>query len=146
MHLELVTKSKLIWRRKWQAIPVSLPGKSHGQRSLVGYSPWGCRESDTTKHAHTHGISMCDPLSPFKRNEESLPDHCLAKGHYCFTCIPYLLFAALSYFTDKEIDLGFRHFILAKVPVCKCTASILALCVPRIQVCLSVILPPKPGI
>ena len=33
--------------------PVFLPGKSHGQRSLVGYSPWGCRELDTTKHTHT---------------------------------------------------------------------------------------------
>ena len=29
------------WRRKWQPAPVVLPGKSHGQRSLVGYSPWG---------------------------------------------------------------------------------------------------------
>ena len=29
------------------------PGKSHGRRSLVGYSPWGHKESDTTKHAHT---------------------------------------------------------------------------------------------
>ena len=29
--------------------PVSLPGSSHGQRSLVGYSPWGCRESDATE-------------------------------------------------------------------------------------------------
>ena len=34
------------WRRKWQSTPVLLPGKSHGQRSLVGYSPWGCKESD----------------------------------------------------------------------------------------------------
>ena len=29
------------WRRKWQLTPVFFPGKSHGQRSLVGYSPWG---------------------------------------------------------------------------------------------------------
>ena len=35
------------WRRKWQPTPVLLPGKSHGQRSLVGYSLWGCTESDT---------------------------------------------------------------------------------------------------
>ena len=35
------------WRRKWQSTPVLLPGKSQGQRSLVGYSPWGCKESDT---------------------------------------------------------------------------------------------------
>ena len=36
------------WRRKWQPTPVFLPGESHGQRSLVGCSPWGCTESDTT--------------------------------------------------------------------------------------------------
>ena len=40
---------KRAWRRKWQPTPVSLPGKSHGQRSLVGYSPCGRRESDTTE-------------------------------------------------------------------------------------------------
>ena len=40
------------WRRKWQPTPVFLPGKSHGQRNLVGYSPWGQKkkESNTTKH------------------------------------------------------------------------------------------------
>ena len=37
------------WKRKWQLAPVFLPGESHGQRSLAGYSPWGCRESDTTE-------------------------------------------------------------------------------------------------
>ena len=37
------------WRRKWTPIPVFLPGKSHGQRSLAGYSPWGCKESDMTE-------------------------------------------------------------------------------------------------
>ena len=36
--------------RRWQPTPVSLPGKSHGRRSLAGYSPWGCKESDTTEH------------------------------------------------------------------------------------------------
>ena len=40
---------KLPWRRKWQPTPVFVPGESHGQRSLVGYSPWGCKESDTAK-------------------------------------------------------------------------------------------------
>ena len=34
---------KILWRRKWQPIPVFLPGKSYGQRSLAGYSPWGGR-------------------------------------------------------------------------------------------------------
>ena len=37
------------WRRKWQLTPGFLPGKSHGQKSLAGYSPWGHKESDTTE-------------------------------------------------------------------------------------------------
>ena len=49
---------KVPWRRDQQPTPVFLPGESHGQRSLAGYSPWGCRESDTTEplstqHTHT---------------------------------------------------------------------------------------------
>ena len=36
-------------RRKWQPTTVRLPGKSHGQRSLVSYSPWGCKELNTTE-------------------------------------------------------------------------------------------------
>ena len=39
---------KILWRRKWQPTPVSLPGKSHGQKRLVGYSPWDRKELDTT--------------------------------------------------------------------------------------------------
>ena len=38
---------KILWRRKGQPSPVSLPEEFHGQRSLVGYSPWGQKESDT---------------------------------------------------------------------------------------------------
>ena len=43
---------KIPWRRKWQLTPVFLPGKSHGLRSLVGYSLWGRNESDTTERPH----------------------------------------------------------------------------------------------
>ena len=42
------------WRRKWQPTPVFLPGESHGQRNLAGYSPWGRKESDTTERLHFH--------------------------------------------------------------------------------------------
>ena len=45
---------KIPWRRKWQSTPVLLPGKSHGQRSLEGYSSWGHKESDTTEWLHFH--------------------------------------------------------------------------------------------
>ena len=43
-----------MWRRQWHPTPVLLPGKSHGQRSLVGFSPWGREESDTTEGLHLH--------------------------------------------------------------------------------------------
>ena len=44
----------LWWSRKWQPTPVFLPVKSCGQKRLGGYSPWGGKESDMTKHACTH--------------------------------------------------------------------------------------------
>ena len=47
---------KIPWRRKWQSTPVLLPGKSHGRRSLTGYSPWGHKEQDTTERLHFHHI------------------------------------------------------------------------------------------
>ena len=40
---------KIPWRKAWQPTPVFLPGESHGQRNLVGYSTKGCKESDTTE-------------------------------------------------------------------------------------------------
>ena len=50
------------WRRKWQPTPILLPGKSHGQRSLEGYSPWGRKELDTTERLYFH-------FSPFKESD-----------------------------------------------------------------------------
>ena len=40
---------KIPWRRAWQPTPVFVPGESHGQRSLVGYHPWSCKELDMTE-------------------------------------------------------------------------------------------------
>ena len=46
-------------RKQWHPTPVLLPGKSHGQRSLVGCSPWGLEESDTTERLHFHFSLSC---------------------------------------------------------------------------------------
>ena len=48
---------KMPWRKKWQPTPVLLPGDSHGQRSLAGYSPWGrrVRHDGVTQHKPTSG-------------------------------------------------------------------------------------------
>ena len=48
---------KIPWSRKWEPTPVSLPGESHGQRSLVGYSPWGHKELDMTDQLSMHAGS-----------------------------------------------------------------------------------------
>ena len=53
------------WRRAWQLTPVFLPGESHGQRSLAGYSPWSHEELGTTEvtyHAHTRVIHRQDHI------------------------------------------------------------------------------------
>ena len=48
----------VIRRRQWQPTLVLLPGKPHGQRSLVGYIPWGHKESDTTERLHFHFYAL----------------------------------------------------------------------------------------
>ena len=60
---------KIPWKRKREPTPVFLPGKFHGQRSLVGCSPWACKElhmteyihahTHTRTHMHTHTCSVC---------------------------------------------------------------------------------------
>ena len=72
---------KIPWRRAWQPTPVFLPGESHGQRSLVGYSLQGCKESDTTEvtwHAH----SSVEGLTKHANLRTNLTVHAL---------LPYLL-------------------------------------------------------
>ena len=58
------------WRRKWQPTPVFLPGESHGGRSLVDYSPWGPKESDTTERLYFHCLLHC------RRILDQLRCHC----------------------------------------------------------------------
>ena len=57
LHLRMHNKSDQ--RRRWHPTPVLLPGRSHGQRSLVGCSPWGHEESDTTERLHFHFSLSC---------------------------------------------------------------------------------------
>ena len=77
------------WRRTWQPTPVFLPGKFHGQRSLVGYSPLGCKESDITEHTlitiycnksclNVDSVSITIPYSP-----NLLPFFILSKYSLC---------------------------------------------------------------
>ena len=51
---------KIPWRREWQPTPVFLPGEFHGQRSLMGYSPWDRKELDTTEQLTHATRRLCD--------------------------------------------------------------------------------------
>ena len=77
------------WRRKWKPTPVFLPGESHGWRSLVGYSPWGRKESDMTEWLHftslhvviylgVEGISgsFCNSINFLKNCQTFLQSSC----------------------------------------------------------------------
>ena len=85
---------KIPQRRTWQPTPVFSPGESHGLRSLVGWNPWGHKESDVTEHAHTPYVPNClfCPSHTFSFQEVVLFPVCkgggwdsegksLAKGH-----------------------------------------------------------------
>ena len=60
MSSNFMASVTICWRRQWHPTPVLLPGKSHGWRGLVGCSPWGRQESDTTEQLH-----FCFSLSCF---------------------------------------------------------------------------------
>ena len=61
---------KILWRRKWPPTPVFLPGKSHGQRSLMGYSPWGCKELDTTGHTTGAEMAVREEVRKMQRKQQ----------------------------------------------------------------------------
>ena len=80
---------KIPWRRKWQLTPVLLLGRVYGRRSLVGYSPWGCKQSDMTERLHFASVFCVAPhLYPFIRHWTGLGCfHILAivnSGEACF--------------------------------------------------------------
>ena len=57
--IDLLLTASTCWRRQWHPTPVLVPGKSHGQRSLVGCSPWGHEESDRTQRLPFHFSLSC---------------------------------------------------------------------------------------
>ena len=63
MHVPLF--GMIPWKKKWQPTPVFLPEEFYGQRSLVGYSPWGPKESDTTE-----GLTLSLSLLPGRSPQE----------------------------------------------------------------------------
>ena len=76
---------KIPWRRKWQPVPVFLPGKSHGQRSLAGYSPWR-HKSDTTESLWAHARTLTYTYT-----------HAIPNSNQCMFCFLYYLIPPRNY-------------------------------------------------
>ena len=77
---------EIFWRRKWQPTPVLLPGKSHGWRSQVGYSPWGGKESDTTEWLQFQfGVLWLVEASPLSLSSTSHGIHPACSPHPNFS-------------------------------------------------------------
>ena len=75
---------KIPWRRAWQPTPVFLPGDSHAQRSLGGYSPWGPKEPDPTERL---SAAQHSPSSMPRGVEDAGPLlHFLVKGNRLYSC------------------------------------------------------------
>ena len=85
---------KLPWRRKWQHSPVFLPGKSHGQRSLAGYSPQSCKEQDMTEHACQLGYIQIQLRSPFNIQNINRANHTLLDSVFSIATETELLFTS----------------------------------------------------
>ena len=112
------------WRRKWQSIPVLLPGKSHGCKRVVGYSPWGRKESDTTEQLHFHFNHISNEIkrcllfgrkvmtnldSRFKSRDITLPkDVCLVKA----MVFPVVIYGCESWTVKKAEHQRFDAFEL----------------------------------
>ena len=87
---------KSLWGRKWQPTPVCLPGKSHGQRSLAGYSPWGCKELDMTEQlthtlgsAHTHTWEEIPQMCEYKKAG-------ITESHFRYCPLHWISFSTVS--------------------------------------------------
>ena len=85
---------KIPWRRAWQPTLVFLPGESHGQRSLEGYSPYSCKESDMTDLAHTYIHHSLD------RERAGL------SGELDLGCVEYALCIKIQVLTLSEEGFG----------------------------------------
>ena len=72
---------KIPWRSKWLPSPVFLMGKFQGQRKLVGYSPWGCKELDMTEPLNIHHTPECNECTTLVGDVGSQGDYaCLRAG------------------------------------------------------------------
>ena len=108
------------WRRKWHPTPVFLPGKSRGWKSLLGYSPWGHKESDTTESIHFTSL-VCVYIHIYTHTSHIFNIICkgtltrfLGTGWKCFTsqlCIAMYFFFSVWHVKLKICQLFYNMML-----------------------------------
>ena len=121
---------KIPWRWAWQPTPVLLPGESHGQRSLVDYSPWGCRESEMTEHAHLEltGGQQSRTLPHSFRWRSNLPTLSVPRGEW-WSVLQHLVHSSLLTVFYSRASLPSGCLFGSLRTLSHCTVSYEALCV-----------------
>ena len=121
MHQLTIGCVDCVWRRKWQTTPVLLPGKSHGQRSLVGCSPWGHKESDTTEwlscwsscnshlklraHARREDSTVIFQLSTYSENECISGGRVIYSKKHIIVLITVYTLCQMNLFTSFKLEM-----------------------------------------
>ena len=108
------------WRSKWQPTPVFLLGKPHGQRSLAGCSPWGCKQSDMTERLSTQ-MHKIDQAFCKTSEQLCLPPCILVWASSLLESLPY----QTEHFEDKNPILDICFFANAQNDFWHCTRQML---------------------
>ena len=95
---------KIYYRREWQPIPVFLSGKSHGWRSLASYSPWRCKESDTTEQLSTRAHYTQHFLLQFSQDTKKAVFSEIEVGPPCLISRDYFLLISLYLLNFRPVD------------------------------------------
>ena len=118
---------EILWRRAWQSTPVFLPGESHGQRSLAGYSSQGRKESDTTDatqhacmhalgslvHSQSHSVQFKEIVMWFLKTKK-FKKHCSLQQEYVEGRYKWPLHSALQ---NKNYYFSLFLSLLKNIPV-----------------------------
>ena len=123
---------KIPWRRTWQPTPVFLPGKSHGQRSLAGYSPRGDKESDTTERLTLSHFLICRMWLLIDRMDcipnayllgKGMGWHAVTGGEQQRTCCPPAYLLSLLFPRSRSISHFPSQYRLREPRLCRGTSD-----------------------
>ena len=116
------------WRREWLSTPVFLPGESHGQRTLVGYSPWHCKELDMIEQLTLLLSHTTRTVTKIRKSTVSCTGKHVQSTTFAASCFHLILLCQAKFshrsLTQKVLNTGPRDIIKTPDPkICKTEKS-----------------------